>query len=202
MNWNSVRFKPPPSFDSDLPWRVELRTCELQTTDAENTAFNIFALLMNRMIQTHKLNFYIPMSKLQENFVNAQKRDAVTKEQFWFRKDFSYSKNIALERFVKNIIIINLFIDSSDEYIQLTLHEFLMGKNGEYKGIMRAIDEYFMDVYKSKDCELAKSYKKYITEHIIKRASGERPTPAKWMRDFVMKHPLYKKDSVISEVNY
>ena len=92
MNWNSVRFKPPPAFDSEIPWRVELRTCELQITDEQNTAFNIFGLLMSRIIQTQKLNFYIPMSKLQENFENAHKRDAVTKELFWFRKDFSYSK--------------------------------------------------------------------------------------------------------------
>ena len=41
----------------------------------------------------------------------------------------------------------------------------------------------------------------YITDYIIKRASGERPTPAKWMRDFVLNHPLYKKDSVVSEVS-
>ena len=28
-NWNSVRFKPPPSLESTLPWRVEFRTMDL-----------------------------------------------------------------------------------------------------------------------------------------------------------------------------
>lgn len=28
-NWNSVRFKPPPDFNSEIPWRVEFRTLEV-----------------------------------------------------------------------------------------------------------------------------------------------------------------------------
>jgi glutamate--cysteine ligase catalytic subunit len=28
-NWNSVRFKPPPGLESDIPWRVEFRTLEV-----------------------------------------------------------------------------------------------------------------------------------------------------------------------------
>jgi glutamate--cysteine ligase catalytic subunit len=28
-NWNSVRFKPPPSFNSKIGWRVEFRTMEI-----------------------------------------------------------------------------------------------------------------------------------------------------------------------------
>ena len=28
-NWNSVRFKPPPSKSSPIPWRVEFRTLEV-----------------------------------------------------------------------------------------------------------------------------------------------------------------------------
>jgi glutamate--cysteine ligase catalytic subunit len=28
-NWNSVRFKPPPSINSEIPWRVEFRTMEV-----------------------------------------------------------------------------------------------------------------------------------------------------------------------------
>ena len=97
--------------------------------------------------------------------------------------------------------MIKLFIiDSPDEYIPLTIHEFLVGKNGEYKGIMSAIDRYLTDTYKSKDDTLAESCKKYIIEYVVKRASGERPTPAKWMRDFVLNHPAYKKDSIVTEV--
>ena len=91
-NWNSVRFKPPPAFDSKIPWRVDLRTCDAQPTDEENTAFDVLALILVKLIREYKLNFYIPMTKLQENFQRAQKRNAVLTEKFWFRKDFSYSK--------------------------------------------------------------------------------------------------------------
>ena len=65
-NWNSVRFKPPPSFSTEIGWRVELRTAELQIKDIENAALDLFALLIVRMIQTFNLNFYIPMSKVKE----------------------------------------------------------------------------------------------------------------------------------------
>ncbi|MEQ2257700.1 hypothetical protein ILYODFUR_037443 [Ilyodon furcidens] len=34
---------------------------------------------------------------------------------------------------------------------------------------------------------------------IKKRASGELMTVAKWMREFVAKHPQYKQDSVITD---
>ena len=105
-----------------------------------------------------------------------------------------------IEIIFHRLTITFLMIDSPDEYIQLTLHEFLMGKKGEYRGIMPVINKYIWETYKSKDSKNAKSCKKYIAEHIVKRASGETPTPAKWMRDFVLNHPAYKKDSIVSEV--
>jgi glutamate--cysteine ligase catalytic subunit len=40
-NWNSVRFKVPPSFDGPIGWRVEFRTMEVQLTDDENAAYSI-----------------------------------------------------------------------------------------------------------------------------------------------------------------
>jgi len=179
-NWNSVRFKPPPSFDSKIPWRVELRTCDVQPNDEQNTAFDILAVLLVKLIREFNLNFYIPMTKLQENFESAQKRNAVLTEKFWFRKDFSYR--------------------SEDEYVQLTIHEFLMGKKGEYKGLFGLLDEYLERVAsRPEEYRLIRSYMIYLNEHVIKRASGETPTPATWMRDFVLKHPSYKQDSIVSE---
>ena len=48
-NWNSVRFKLPPP-GSDIGWRIEFRTPELQLTDFENAAFSIFTVLLSRVI--------------------------------------------------------------------------------------------------------------------------------------------------------
>lgn len=47
-------------------------------------------------------------------------------------------------------------------------------------------------------CELSR-YLGFIS----KRASGELLTEAQWMRQFIMSHPDYKHDSVVSEsINY
>lgn len=43
-----------------------------------------------------------------------------------------------------------------------------------------------------------KNVNKYL-DFIHKRASGEILTGASWMRQFVMNHPAYKHDSVVSE---
>ena len=57
-----MRFKPPPSMHSDIGWRVELRPCEIQITDEENTSFIMFALFITRYILLFHPNFYIPIS--------------------------------------------------------------------------------------------------------------------------------------------
>lgn len=38
-NWNDVRFKPPPSFDSDIGWRVEFRSMDSQLTPERSFLF-------------------------------------------------------------------------------------------------------------------------------------------------------------------
>ncbi len=63
-NWQSMRFKPPPSHDSPIGWRVEFRPLDLSLTDFENAAFVVFVVLLTRAILSFRLNFYIPMSKV------------------------------------------------------------------------------------------------------------------------------------------
>ena len=41
-NWNSMRFKPPPSATSNIGYRVEFRTMDIQLTDFENTCLVVF----------------------------------------------------------------------------------------------------------------------------------------------------------------
>ncbi|KAI4251880.1 MAG: hypothetical protein L6R42_008203, partial [Xanthoria sp. 1 TBL-2021] len=45
--YQSVRFKPPPSLQSTIGWRVEFRPMEVQMTDFENAAFAIFMMLLS-----------------------------------------------------------------------------------------------------------------------------------------------------------
>lgn len=62
-NWNNVRFKPPPSFDSTIGWRVEFRVLDSQLTPERSFLFIHSIQLFARMIadDSFGLNFYIPM---------------------------------------------------------------------------------------------------------------------------------------------
>lgn len=92
-NWQSCRWKPPPppapSDKADAPyigWRTEFRSMEVQLTDFENAAFTVFVVLITRVLLAFDLGLYIPLSKVDENMKRAMKRDAATKERFYFRK--------------------------------------------------------------------------------------------------------------------
>lgn len=71
------RFKPPPPDAPGIGWRVEFRPIEVQLTDFENAAFVCFVVLLTRVIISFRLTFLIPISKVNENMLRAQKRDAV-----------------------------------------------------------------------------------------------------------------------------
>jgi len=47
----------------------------------------VFVVLLTRVILSYKLDFLIPLSKVDENMKVAQKRDAVLQGMFYFRKD-------------------------------------------------------------------------------------------------------------------
>lgn len=85
-NWNTVRFKPPP-LGSDIGWRTEFRSMDVQLTDFENAAFSVFIVLLSRVIIAFDLNLYVPMSCVDANMATAHERGAVTSGQFTFRKN-------------------------------------------------------------------------------------------------------------------
>jgi len=86
-NWRSVRWKPPPPEAREMGWRVELRTMEAQVTDFENAAFTVFVVLLTRTLLSLDLNLYMPLSRVEDNYARARKREAAHKERFWFRKN-------------------------------------------------------------------------------------------------------------------
>lgn len=85
-NWQTMRFKPPPP-GGKIGWRVEVRSMEVQVTDFENAAFSVFIVLLTRAILSFRLNFYLPISKVDVNMKRAQLRNAVNQEKFYFRKN-------------------------------------------------------------------------------------------------------------------
>ncbi|ELR24354.1 glutamatecysteine ligase, catalytic subunit [Acanthamoeba castellanii str. Neff] len=84
-NWQTVRFKPPPP-NSDIGWRTEFRPMEVQLTDFENAAFVVFMVLLTRTIRSFNVNFYIPITKVDENMRRAHDRGAALNQRFYFRK--------------------------------------------------------------------------------------------------------------------
>lgn len=195
-NWQTMRFKPPPP-NSTIGWRVEFRPCEVQITDFENAAIVCFVVLLTRVILTYQLNFLIPISKVDENMQNAQKRNACKEGKFWFRKDITTQVSPP----EANDVCKNQGADQDcDNYSLMTIDEIINGKEGEFPGLIPLINSYLsgMDVDADTHCTI-QQYLKFIQ----RRASGEIHTTASWIRHFVTNHPDYKQDSVVSEkINY
>lgn len=59
---------------------------EVQLTAEENAAFSLFIHFFTRVLhQDKKINLYIPMSLVKQNFERAHSIDAVRKQKFYFR---------------------------------------------------------------------------------------------------------------------
>ena len=49
-NWNDVRFKPPPSMDSSMGWRVEFRSMDVQLTAELTFLFCHSVQILSRLL--------------------------------------------------------------------------------------------------------------------------------------------------------
>ncbi|WVN90808.1 uncharacterized protein L203_106051 [Cryptococcus depauperatus CBS 7841] len=248
-NWQTVRFKPPPVY-SKIGWRVEFRSMEVQMTDFENAAFSIFIVLLTRAIISFDLNFYMPISKVDENMQRAQQRDGARINRFFFRRNIcptgrpssklntssrsatppmmSLSSDISqgshngvlsngngdgnisngngykvhYERESSSTSSCSTPIDDEegDDFDEMTLNEIINGNGDNFAGLLGVVNAYLnsLNVDVATKCEL----RRYL-DLIKYRAKGDLMTPAAWIRQFIMSHPSYKQDSVVSdEINY
>jgi len=202
-NWQSVRFKPPPSSSSDIGWRVEFRTLEVQITDFENAAYSIFVILLIRAILTFNVNFYIPLSKVDENMRRAQRRDAAGSSLFYFRTQIESDSNQSSKALLEQLgTAPSVQVDGLEpEFEEMTMNEIMHGKqSSQYPGLMHLVMSYVDKVDANE--KVKKRIKKYL-DFISGRASGQLMTAASYIRKFVQGHPAYRGDSVISsEINY
>lgn len=187
-NWQTMRFKPPPPGEEKrIGWRVEFRPMEIQLTDFENAAFSIFIVLVTRVILSYNLNFYIPISKVDENIRQAHARDAANQSKFWFRT--------------------NIFPDDDDAnvdtYRQLTVDEIINGctsAGAGFIGLVPLVRKYLHSM--NVDLETLCQLDRYL-QLVSKRASGELCTTATWIRNFIRAHEGYSMDSRITPtINY
>ncbi|GAM28064.1 hypothetical protein SAMD00019534_112400 [Acytostelium subglobosum LB1] len=185
-NWQTVRFKPP-SPGSPIGWRVEFRPMEVQLTDFENAAFIVFVAILMRAISDLKLNFYVPITKVDENMKTAHLRNSVVNNKFYFRKNITVSTGTS----TGNV---------DEEYELMTIDEIFNGCKEEAResvGLLSIIRKYVAE-NKSFDAETNRLMDRYFSL-IGKRASGELMTMSTWTRHFVQNHPSYKHDSVVSQ---
>ena len=207
-NWQTMRFKPPPP-GTPIGWRVEFRPMEVQITDFENAAFVVFIVLLTRVILSYKLNLLIPISKVDENMTEAQKRDAVRRSKFWFRKDIItqvsppeaekcvHATGCRFTRCCQNETVT---ATAADESCILMSADQIINGSEEFPGLVPLLTQYLqtVEIDASIHC-LIRSYLNLIAG----RASGQFMTTAEWIRSFVRSHPDYKFDSVVSDsINY
>ncbi|CAF2410524.1 unnamed protein product [Rotaria sp. Silwood2] len=195
-NWQSMRFKPPPS-NSDIGWRVEFRPTELQMTDFENAALVTFIVLLTRAIMTYNLNLLIPISNVDENMQSAQQRDAVLHQKFHFRKCLSTMKTPDTPCMAS--VQQSLLQENECEHRLMTINEIINGSN-EFVGLLKVIQEYLSNM--EVDADTRCTINQYLNL-ISKRAAGKLMTNASWMRHIVTNHSAYKHDSVVNdEITY
>lgn len=220
-NWQTMRFKPPPP-NSPIGWRVEFRSMEVQMTDFENAAFALFIVLLSRALLQFDVNMYMPISKVDENMARAQQRNAAADGKFFFRKEIfppghspmssGQSSPVDGEPRLRERKLRNCFqrvpqpangVEKGpveQEYEEMTMREIMNGKGDTFPGLIGLVDLYLDTLHiEKKEMEKIQNYLNLIR----RRSTGDLKTPATWIREFVLKHPKYKKDSVVSEeINY
>ncbi|CAI5702390.1 hypothetical protein KXD40_005246 [Peronospora effusa] len=193
-NWQTVRWKPPPPAPSSdegphIGWRTEFRSMEIQLTDFENAAFTVFIALVSRVILAFDLNLYTPLSKVNDNMEAAHRVNAVLDEKFHFRchmappevDDCPSNSPCTLH-------------EDPDACELMTIAEIMLGKGSYFPGLIPLVYAY-LDYIECDESTLT-LVKKYMCL-IAKRATGELPTAATWMRHYVRAHPDYRHDSVV-----
>ena len=180
---------------------------EVQVTDFENAAFTVFVVLLTRGILSYKLNLLIPISKVDENMKEAQKRDAVKRSRFWFRKDImttvsppEAAKCLDATGCPSASRICCQEEDKMDESCVLMTADEIINGSQEFPGLVPLLRQYLLtvDIDAATHCGITR----YLNL-ISRKASGNLMTTSQWIRDFVHRHPHYKQDSVINDsINY
>jgi len=202
-NWQTCRFKPPP-LHSNIGWRVEFRVLEAQFTEFEAAAFVIFIILLTRVINKENLNFYMPISKVDHNMSKAHLRNAVLTQKFTFKTHWT-SKDDHKENVGHTACNGTLaesktstekgYTSNEEELDEYTLDDIFNGTKKNL-GLIPRIRHYLDDLEMGTDER--QKLEKYL-EFISMKASGKLLTTATYMRQFVMNHNDYHKDSVISD---
>lgn len=155
-------------------------------TDFENAALTVFLALMTRVIITYGLDLAIPISQVNENMNAAHHRDSARQEKFYFRTGSEISQ-----------LNLNEIINGTKDFLGLVplVRQYLNEREDIDANTKVTIDQYLSLVSK----RAAGRFSNHIQLMFIFVFQGTLLTNASWVRQFVISHPLYKQDSVVSE---
>ncbi|KAJ2725215.1 glutamate--cysteine ligase [Coemansia sp. Benny D115] len=215
----------PPNTRAGSGWEIEFMSLEVQLTDAENAAFITFIVLLSRVIISYRLNLYLPISLMDQNMSRAQEIGAAKDQLFFFRRDLfsgrdgksnhsgrisrrgninnwhsTHEQGTSTDRGVFHRQLSNGSPESA-EYVELTVDEILNGsKKYRITGLLNIIMSFLPSMRLEYDVEQEIRRQLWLVK---KRASGRLCTLASWMRRFVVEHPEYQHDSVVTpSINY
>lgn len=164
-------------------WCVEFRPMDVQLSDFENAAYVVFVVLAARAVERFGVDWRVPLGKVWENFDRAHPRDAVRWQRFWWRVEDGGDDGV------------NGWEGKRPNVALLTADEIINGCQS-FKGILALVEDYMTE--EGFSVEEQEQLRPYL-DLISGRASGRLRTAARFIRDFVMQHPEYARDSQISE---
>ena len=173
-------------------------------TDFENTCLIVALGLIVNVINHFDVDFIMPVTMVDQNMDRAHKRDAILNTKFWFKTNSIKSSNFEFDVDVQQVLENNDYLRSNEEqneseepiYEELYIHEILNGKaESKFPGIFPLI-RHFM-VCQDYDQDYVEQIE-HMLEFITARAKGQVPTGANFIRQFILKHDLYNRDSIVS----
>ena len=199
-NWQTVRFKPPPPPSPGQPttgWRVEFRTMEVQLTDFENAAFTVFVALISRAILFFSLNFYTPISRVDDNLARAHTRDAIHTQKFHWRRVVKNCPPDEQQSGGSTPCAPSSAASPGCDWEEMTIAEIMLGKPASsYPGLIPLVRTYLDMIHC--DPQTLAVVNRYL-DLLGQRATGQLLTAASWLRKFVDVHPDYRHDSQLRQ---
>lgn len=172
-NWNDIRLKFPKDYQENIGFLVEFRPMDNPITYKEKMAFIFFVTLFRRMISDKKLglNFYLPITKINENYNRCILKDAFYSQKQYFRKYICEA--IQGEDVQK------------DDVVELTMQEWLDGCEN-FIGLRSVIKKYCEINFENiPDFETTEARIWRVFNFLLARSKGELVTSATYMRKFV-----------------
>ncbi len=129
--------------------------------------------------------------------IEAQKRDAVNRCKFWFRKDIvSLKSPPEATGCSSDDCNSNSEKTSDDSCVLMSINEIINGNGNQFPGLIPLMKQYLNSIELDVDTQC--SIQQYLNL-ISDRASGKLNTTAQWIRNFVKEHHNYKHDSIVND---